>query len=154
LLNIASIVREALVVFEMMIQDSHISLIVNLNDDYSIYGNKSEFEQVILYILQNAKDAVLSTQNGEKLIFVNSQKIGNHFELEILDNGGGISNHIMDRIFEPYFTTKHQSVGTGLGLSTVDKVIRQKYNLNIQVYNKEYECNEMRYTGCCFKIIF
>jgi polar amino acid transport system substrate-binding protein len=153
-LNIASIVREALVGFEMMIQDTPISLIVNLNEDYSIYGNKSEFEQVILYILNNAKDAVLSRKNGEKLIFINTQNNEGHFELEILDNGGGISNHIMDRIFEPYFTTKHQSIGTGLGLSTVDKVIRQKYNFTIQVYNKDYEHNGIRYTGCCFKIIF
>jgi len=154
LLNIVSIVNDSLLLFKAMTNDQHISLILDLEDDYTLHGNKNEFGQVILNILLNAKDAVLNTQNGEKLLFVSTKKVDDKLELEVLDNGGGISNHIMDRIFEPYFTTKHQSIGTGLGLSTVDKVIRQKYNLTIQVYNKDYEHNGIRYTGCCFKIIF
>jgi len=154
LINVKSCVSNSLPLFEAIAKDNGISLILKLDDEYSMHGNKNEFGEVILNILNNAKDAILNTQNSEKLIFISTKLIGDSFELEILDNGGGIPAHIIDRIFEPYFTTKHQSIGTGLGLSTVDKIIRQKYNQTIQVYNKEYEYNGKKYQGCSFKIIF
>ena len=78
----------------------------------------------------------------------------NTLELIIYDNGGGIKEEIITKIFDPYFTTKHQSNGTGLGLSMVDKIIRERYEQTINVHNKHFEYKNKEYTGACFTIIF
>ena len=73
--------------------------------------------------------------------------------LQIKDNGGGIDDTIINKIFEPYFTTKHQSQGTGLGLYTVFNIIK-KMNLNITVENNEYIYKNKNYKGALIEIIF
>ncbi len=60
----------------------------------------------------------------------------------------------MDKLFEPYFTTKHKSQGTGLGLSIADKIIRDRHHGIFTVTNKEYEYENNLYKGACFTIIF
>ena len=60
----------------------------------------------------------------------------------------------MNRIFEPYFTTKNKSVGTGIGLSMTYKMLVERQNTLIDVYNEEYIYNNRNYKGACFKITF
>ena len=91
-------------------------------DDFYIDGYESEFKQVILNIINNAKDEI--TNNNIKkgkidIILKNNQ-------IQIKDNAGGIPLEIMDRIFEPYFTTKKQGQGTGIGLYMSKMIIEDK----------------------------
>ena len=66
----------------------------------------------------------------------------------------GLDRFLQSRVFEPYFTTKHKSQGTGLGLPIVDKIVRERHNASIEIYNEDFIYNEKKYRGFSFKIIF
>ena len=106
-------------------------------------------------IINNSKDAIKEyVKNDEKLIFINTIKEDSSLIITIKDNGGGIPDNIIHRIFEPYFTTKNKNVGTGIGLSMTYKMITERHNASIDVYNEEYTYNNKNYKGACFKITF
>ncbi|MEA3353718.1 MAG: HAMP domain-containing sensor histidine kinase [Campylobacterota bacterium] len=133
-----------------------INLITDLKDDLTIKGNLNELEQAFINIVNNSKD-ILSEKDkkDDRYIFITSKKIDdNTLEIKILDNGGGLKEDIIDRIFEPYFTTKHKSMGTGLGLSMADKIIRERHNGSIKVHNEEFVYNDKEFKGACFTILF
>lgn len=96
-----------------------------------IYGYKSEFSQVILNILNNAIDVLVERYINDKKIFI---RVDNE-KIEIEDNAGGIESKIQDKIFEPYFTTKFQSQGTGIGLYMSRVIITQHFNSELYTYN-------------------
>ena len=109
-------------------------------DDFLYNGFQSEFQQVILNILNNAKDALLENQ-------IKNPKINIKFESNkvfIQDNAGGIPLNIIDRIFEPYYTSKEQGKGTGIGLYMSKTIIEKNMNSKLEVKNIN--------NGACFKI--
>ncbi|MFA7092103.1 MAG: ATP-binding protein, partial [Arcobacteraceae bacterium] len=116
----------------------------------------NQLVQAIINILNNAKDALKANipENETRFIFVQTQEIDDHLILTIKDNAGGIPETIMPKIFEPYFTTKHKSVGTGIGLSMAQKIITEQHHALIEANNETYEYNQQIYTGACFKITF
>ena len=136
--------------------NNHINLIINLTDDITLHGYENELIQAFINIINNAKDAINENikNDEDKFIFIKTQLKNNKLELSIKDSGGGIPENFIHRIFEPYFTTKHQSVGTGIGLSMTYKIITQRHPATISVENEEYEYNNKKYKGACFKIIF
>jgi len=73
--------------------------------------------------------------------------------VSIHDNGNGIDDSIINKIFEPYFTTKHKSQGTGLGLYMTHKII-EKMNSKISVKNDHFSHNNSTYYGAKFTISF
>ena len=72
--------------------------------------------------------------------------------IEIKDNAGGIDEEIMDKVFEPYFTTKHQSQGTGIGLFMCNEIIVKHLNGKIFVTNESFEYENKQYKGSQFTI--
>ncbi|RXJ91949.1 histidine kinase [Malaciobacter molluscorum] len=122
-------------------------------EDIDIEGLDSELIQVILNILNNAKDAlIMNNKNIEKLIFIDIKKKREKVFITIKDNAGGIKDEIIERVFEPYFTTKHKFQGTGIGLYMTREIIAKHMNGEITVKNKEYKYNQNSYTGAVFKI--
>ncbi len=111
------------------LEKKNVSMSFNLDEKANAYGSISEIEQVILIIINNAIDA-LSTK-----ITVNCtrEKTGNL--LRIYDDGGGFSSEIIDKVFDAYFTTKHQSQGTGLGLFIAKMIVEIKLNGTIEAHN-------------------
>ncbi len=95
-----------------------------------IKGFKNEFMQTILNIISNAKDAIEERRNRTKKNFEGKIIISNELKdeyaiIRIEDNGGGISKEVAERIFEPYFTTKEEGKGTGMGLYMVKEIIER-----------------------------
>ncbi|MDY0328549.1 MAG: PAS domain-containing protein, partial [Arcobacteraceae bacterium] len=90
---------------------------VNLNTDTSVsyFGNENLLSQVMLNILSNSKDALLQNHIENKIVSISLMQEGENIKITIKDNAHGIPIDIIDKIFDPYFTTKHQSQGTGLG---------------------------------------
>jgi signal transduction histidine kinase len=103
-------------------------------------------------IINNAKDAISLSKNNTKLIFVNIYEKDNNAIISIYDNAGGIENSIIDKIFEPYFTTKHKAQGTGIGLYMSNEIITKHMNGQIIVYNKEFIYENILYKGALFEI--
>jgi C4-dicarboxylate-specific signal transduction histidine kinase len=103
------------------VRDSYLDAKVELidktkNRDTQICSYRNELMQVIMILLNNSRDAVVSNNVKNPQVIVNFSQNDNEFRICIQDNGGGIDDDIMDRIFEPYFTTKFKSDGTGVGL--------------------------------------
>ncbi len=101
-------------------------------------GYENEFEQVILNLISNAKDAIVdgpNKQNGRIWIKVESEQ--NRIFIYLSDNGGGIPDSVIDRIFEPYFTTKEQGKGTGVGLYMSKEIIERHMDGKIEAKNQD-----------------
>ncbi|MBF0565990.1 MAG: HAMP domain-containing protein [Nitrospirae bacterium] len=117
-------------------------------DEMQVTTYKNEFEQVILNIINNARDAILSNRRkrllpaqGEGLISIDFYKEAHNEStavvIKISDNGGGIPPNIIDRIFEPYFTTKELAKGTGIGLYMSKTIIENNMGGSLTAKNVE-----------------
>jgi C4-dicarboxylate-specific signal transduction histidine kinase len=97
--------------------EAHVKLINKTqNSDAQIYSYRNELMQVIMILLNNSRDAVVSNNIEDPKVIISFTQNDKELTISIQDNGGGIDEAIMDRIFEPYFTTKFKSDGTGVGL--------------------------------------
>ena len=120
-----------------------------------MYNYSNELTQALINILNNACDAInLNLKNNEsRLVKISTQQIENQIEISIIDSAGGIEPKIINKIFEPYFTTKHKYQGTGLGLYMTHEIIEKSMNGNIEVTNEKFIYENQTYYGACFKII-
>lgn len=129
-----------------------IEIIIEI-DDIRLFTLENELVQVFLNILNNAKDALKSKQKDKKYIFIRAYKENNDVIIIFKDNAFGLKKEILNRVFEPYFTTKHKSSGTGVGLYMSEEIISKHMNGSLEVSNVEYTHNNILYTGAQFKII-
>jgi len=115
-------------------QLEHHSIVLSLSgDDFEVNGYESEFLQVILNLVNNAKDALLDANVDEPKIdiFLSDKRVF------VKDNAGGIPKGIINRIFEPYFTTKEQGKGTGMGLYVSKMIIEDNIGAVLKVSNED-----------------
>ncbi len=121
--------------------------IINNIKKHTIYGIQSELVQVIINILNNSRDELLKLDSQDRLIFIDSFEDKNNLVIQIKDNAGGIKTEILEHIFEPYFTTKHQSQGTGIGLYMSQEIIIKHFEGSMYMENSTYEYDGKEYTG-------
>ncbi len=105
-------------------------------EDIFISGDKKKLEQVFLNILNNAKDAILSNNIKNGKVEVKVTREGDVAKITIQDNALGVPLDIKDKIFEPYFTTKSQSKGTGVGLYMSKIIIENSFQGELSFKNK------------------
>jgi len=132
--------------------NNNIGLIKNI-EDVEIYGFENEFIQVLINILNNAKDALINKKEQELLIFIDVFSKGDDVHIYIKDNAGGIKDTIISRVFEPYFTTKHQSQGTGIGLYMTEEIIVKHMKGKISVQNVDFRYEDLNCKGAEFEIV-
>ena len=102
-----------------------IKIFIEDNNQFEIKGAKDMLEQVVLNLLMNARDAYDEQKEMEdKVIYIKS---GKDMTIEIIDYAGGISEKIIDKVFMPYFTTKEQGKGTGIGLYMSKKIMKEHF---------------------------
>jgi len=120
--NFELILTKALTLTQDSLKNKHITLNVNVNNNPTFMSYENELVQVILNLLKNAEIALIDREIHDPKIEITI----NTNSLEILDNAGGISNDIIDKIFDPYFSTKGDKNGTGLGLY-MSKIIVEEH---------------------------
>jgi nitrogen fixation/metabolism regulation signal transduction histidine kinase len=112
-------------------------IIKHTDENISVEGYPNEFSQALLNILSNSKDAFLNTELSNAKIMIDTYSKGSFVIIEISDNATGIPKNIINKIFEPYFTTKHQSQGTGIGLYMTKIIIESNMLGDISVKNSK-----------------
>ena len=115
-------------------------------NDFKLFGFENEFVQALINILNNAKDA-LENMEKPRLIFISTKKDNDKLIIKITDNAGGINEDIIDKVCEPYFTTKHQAKGTGIGLYMTEEIIVNHMNGSFNINNCEFEYEGKKYKG-------
>jgi nitrogen-specific signal transduction histidine kinase len=136
---------------DSILKENNIKCSLVYDNDLVLNCNKSDFSQAIFNILDNSIHALVSNQNiNDRFIFI---EFKNNI-LEIRDSGKGIDESIITKIFEPYFTTKHQSFGIGLGLYIVNELLVKNLGYKIDIKNVTYMHENKNYTGASFIIDF
>ena len=133
-------INDSLEIVGTTLKDYHIEIEKNLNEEnpIKITTMSNELIQVIINILNNSKDALIEKNVTNAWVKVDLIQDDQHTVISIEDNGGGIPEDIIQRVFEPYFTTKHKSQGTGLGLHMSYNIITESLNGDISVENSEH----------------
>jgi len=132
------------------IKMNQINITCNFCNDVKISGNTHDLLQVSMNIINNAID-ILKNKEYKRLIFVTTNVRNKCLQITIQDNAGGIKKDNLNKIFEPYFTTKHKSLGTGLGLYISHSII-SKMGGQLLAKNKKYVYDEIDYCGAEFII--
>ena len=151
-ISIKATLDKSLDLLSSRLKNRNISIIKNV-ENLSVIGIENELLQVFMNIINNAKDALENKKIEEKLILIDVTKEGDDVVIIIKDNAGGINEEIINRVFEPYFTTKHKSQGTGIGLYMSQEIIRNHMAGAITCYNSLYMHNTKWHKGATFKIV-
>jgi len=117
-----------------------------LSENIMIESYESELQQVFMSLLNNARDALIENSIDNPMIKIMTSTNHNSVNISILDNAGGIPKEIINDIFLPYFSTKNEKNGTGLGLHMAKTIIEEHMNGSLNVSNSKQS------KGACFTI--
>ncbi|MEA3554787.1 MAG: PAS domain S-box protein [Campylobacterota bacterium] len=142
---------------ETIIRDSYrknnIDIVKKIElNDIKCNGIESQLSQVFLNIFNNAKDILVEKEVETKIVYVNLSQSNDKISIKFYDNAGGVPKDILPKVFEPYFTTKEKTQGTGIGLHMSYEIIHKHFNGQISVSNKHFEVDSKEYFGACFEI--
>ncbi len=152
--GIYELITEILKEMETIFIQNNITVLTKFTLDYKIYVDKIKFSQAIINILNNSIETFLENETQNRVISISTDSVDNHLRLKIEDNAGGIDENILPKIFEPYFTTKHQTQGKGLGLTNTYKTIVKIYKFLLTVNNCEILIDDKKYQGLSVTITF
>ena len=122
-------------------------------EDIDIIAYETELIQVFINIINNSKDAFIEKKIEDRVIFISIKKFPNRILIEIKDNAGGVEEDILDKVFEPYFTTKHQYNGTGIGLYMSNQIIKTHLNGDIFMKNCSFKYKNIEQKGVITTIV-
>ena len=131
---------------------AEISIIENI-EEISLFGLENELIQVLINILNNARDELIKKENQDKLILIDVTLKNNYVQILVKDNAGGIPSDILNDVFKSHFTTKQESSGTGVGLYMSKTIIEEHMKGNISVRNVSFLYEDKPYSGAEFKIL-
>ncbi|HEY3307315.1 MAG TPA: PAS domain S-box protein [Desulfuromonadaceae bacterium] len=129
------VIQQTVSLIEGSVKDEQITISVNCEENLHIYGYPNEYSQVILCILHNARDVILERGLEKAQVDINSFVEDEKVVVTVTDNAGGISSDVIDKIFDPYFTTKSPDKGTGVGLFMAKKIIEESMAGRLLAYN-------------------
>ena len=134
-IKLATIIRESISTVEGGLKENKIQLSLKIDANYECECYASQLKQILIILLNNAKDALIDRNTFNAKIEVETVHKDDENIIKISDNAGGITKSVMRKIFEPYYTTKHKSVGTGIGLYMARKIIQERHNGSLYVEN-------------------
>ena len=150
-INISNVINKALDLVSTTFNSNKIVVVKHL-EDINILSLENELIQVFMNIFVNAKDALKEQKQEQPLLIITITKENGFLNIKIQDNANGIKEDIIDKIFEPYFTTKHKFKGTGIGLYMSKLLVEKHLNGSLLVSNKTFVYEEKEYFGAEFII--
>ncbi len=143
---VSEAVQKSYSIVEASFEHSGIVYTSEIDSDIEIQGYKNEFSQVILNLFNNARDALLERKVSSAQVMLRAKKVEDHVVISVCDNAGGIPKESISKVFEPYFTTKEEGKGTGIGLYMSKMIIEDHMDGKFDVSNTD--------EGACFSIRF
>lgn len=142
---LSSIADDSLRITQTAMENKDIKIIKDYKDESTVTTYANELRQVVLNLIKNSEDILIEKDIKEKWIKIRTYKENEHHILEVSDNGGGIPENIIHKIFEPYYSTKTNKDGTGLGLYMSKAIVEDHCKGRITVQNGQH--------GAIFKVI-
>jgi signal transduction histidine kinase len=140
MVSLKTILRKSLNVIHTSLVNDNIEMVIKCENEEKIAVFDRELLQVVLNILKNAQDNFKEKRVQDAKIVIECFKN----KIKISDNGGGIEQEIIDKIFDPYFSTKNKKNGTGLGLYMSKIIVEEHHKGELNVFNVN--------DGVCFEI--
>ncbi len=134
--KISDVINSTIDLIGASYENNSIKIILNLDKEIEFHGYPSEFSQVILNILNNAKDVLIEKSIGTREVKISTFQKDSNIVIHISDNAGGVRANIIEKIFEPYFTTKEEGKGTGIGLYMSKTIIETNMSGSLSVINE------------------
>ncbi len=125
-------------ILKPMLLQSSINSNIEYDKNIQLNGYENELGQVILNIINNAKDALEQIEKPNKWIKIAIKENDENVNISINDNAGGINENIIEKVFDPYFSTKSDKNGTGLGLYMTKVIIEEHMKGQIKIENNEF----------------
>jgi len=142
--NINHIIAEVETLLGPLLMRKKITLIRDIDPSIAVLVYPNELKQVLINIVNNAREAIEHSTKKEGYIRIACENNNRFCTLSIEDSGGGVPLHIIDKIFDPYFTTKFEAQGTGIGLYMAKMIIEKHFLGKLSVHNTR--------SGACFEI--
>jgi len=133
--NVNQVIENTISLIEESFKAEKIGIDYHKQGDLNLTGFPNEYSQVLLNILMNARDVLTENKVVDALISIRMFTEGGKSVITITDNGGGIPDKIIDKLFEPYFTTKGPDKGTGIGLFMSKTIIEKNMGGMLTVLN-------------------
>ncbi len=151
--SLKNTVEKTISIISANLESNDINIVKNFHKNIQINGIQNDLIQVLLNIINNAGDILktLKNTNQKKYIIIDVNSDDSYINIQIQDSAGGVPANIIGKVFEPYFTTKHQSQGTGLGLYMTHQII-EKMHGTIEVSNHEFIYEDAKFFGARFDI--
>src|SRR5574344_486562 len=148
---ISNTIKKSILLLKSSIDKHNITIIEDIEDS-ELLSYESELMQVILNIISNSIDILKDKNIDSRYIYFKTKILNNNLIITISDSGGGIDKKILNRVFEPYFTTKHKSQGTGIGLYMSLQIVTKHLHGKLSVKNSSFLQNGVEYFGAEFSI--
>jgi signal transduction histidine kinase len=142
--DLRSSIQSAVDIMDGLFNKYNIRVSMEFDETIEVFGNSSEFAQVMLNLLSNAKDALLESEQPDPCVMLRVARVADRIHIDVEDNGGGIPAAILDSVFDPYFTTKEEGKGSGIGLYMSKMIVESNFRGRLKAANTN--------DGVCFTI--
>lgn len=147
---ISSTIQKALGLVTVQFNSKDISIIKEI-EDVQLNSLENELIQLLINLLNNSRDELIK-KDGKRLIFIKTSPKEESVDIIVRDNAGGIPDHIINKVFDAYFTTKESLDVTGIGLFMSEAIVSKHLNGRVMVSNDSYSYEGEEYIGAVFKI--
>jgi len=144
--NLKKNIEDFLSLVTTLIDENKINIILDLEEDINIKSFPNELIQSFMNLFSNSKDALQNIE-GNRYIFIQTYMQNDEVVICFKDNAGGVDLSIIDKIFQPYITTKHKSKGIGLSLNMTYDLITKSMGGTIKIENENFTYEQKEYTG-------
>ncbi len=135
LFKLEEIIQSIILLFTIQLKQNNIEIKIIGNQKLTLFGFPNELKQVFINIISNSRDAIIQNKIEKGKITIKIKETKNNICISIQDNAKGIEKENIEKIFDPYFTTKFKSQGTGLGLYISKLIVEKSMQGLLQVHN-------------------